>query len=677
MSKQQNIFSQNVIIPDLDQSNSSFELSERLSFKLNALAIGDFKNENVEHLNDAGIAQLQHLSQEGSVWKMCKEGLLNELKHKLENEPIDAVKKRGTFGETMLHIAILFKQSHIARYLISKYPLLIDAIYLNEEYYGETALHMAVINRDCNLTEYLLKHGANPNKGRATGRFFDRERGTVYYGEHALTFAISTFQCDIIELLHEHGANILNVYDSFGNSVFHHCVRVNAPKIFDTLIDLVRTEDKYFKMSSLNQIRNDDGQSVIQYAVELGKNEIFDHMLEKMKIIGWEWGDVSFFAYPITEIDTHGDNPHSVLETIITEHRCSFVSNPVIYEILMEKWQSYGQKIFILWFVLHIIYCILLTMTCLEYSFDDELIIMMSTSIPIWIKCTLFIICCKVLVMTIMELFEFQALIGEHGWKRAWHIYVASSILSVTGLFKLIAWCANISSLFAIVCIFILPQYDGIHHLLRGLMAFMLLCEWLHTLMFLQAFMSTGRLVVTISKILSKDVSRFVFIYGIILCAFSSSLSLITTPMENDSNWTHSMFILFELSLGMGNSNYFGKDISNPFKLALTQILYTIFLLLSVVLLFNLLIAIMTETTEEVRQQATEQYMLQWASTVLLIERRVPKCLYKRTGTQGIKFGFNSNGQQNHYFITFTQTKQFHTDNVVKNFRQSMVVTDL
>merc|ERR1712130_939412 len=119
---------------------------------------------------------------------------------------------------------------------------------------------------------------------------------------------------------------------------------------------------------------------------------------------------------------------------------------------------------------------------------------------------------------------------------------------------------------------------------------------------------------------------------------------------------THATFILFELSLGMGNSNYFGKDISNPFKLAIAQVLYMIFLLLSVVLLFNLLIAIMTETTEEVRQQATEQYMLQWASTVLLIERRVPKCLYKRTGNQGIKFGFKWSAKSLFYHIYSNKT---------------------
>eukprot|EP01083_Nonionella_stella_P006555 19038_1 len=673
-SQKPSIFSHNAILPDLDQS---FDFAERLSVKFHSDSL-QYQNENVEQINDVGIAQVHHLSQEGSVWKMCKEGLLQQLKHKFEvelvqnNSTFDVVKERGTFGETILHVSILFKQINVAKYLIKEYPILVNQCYLNEEYYGENALHMSVINRDYELTEYLLKHGANPNLGKATGRFFDKEQGTVYYGEHAITFAISTFQSNMIELLSEYGAK-LNVCDCFGNSVFHHCVRVNSPDVLDTLIRLSKSEKKGFDMSSLNQIKNDCGFSVLQYAVKLGKKEIFDYMIEQMKIVCWEWGDVAFYAYPITEIDTHGDNTHSVLETIITEHHNSFILNPVIYEVLLEKWKSYGQTLFTLWFVLHLLYCIVVTMTCLQFPFELSNKVFEYT---LWIQGCVLVICCKVLTMTMMELFELNGLIQEHGWKRGWHIYFEKgntslgSILSVTGIFKIIAWSGNILSLSCVVCLIIAPDHSN---LLRNLMVFVMLCEWLHGLMFLQAFKSTGRLVVTISKILAKDVSRFVFIYFIILCAFSSSLALLTRGSGND--WMGSMFIMFEISLGMGS--FFGKTMTNPFDLVVSQILYVIFLLLSVVLLFNLLIAIMTETTEEVRQQAIEQWLLQWASSVLLIERRVPKCLYKRTGNAGIKFGFNQKNQHNEYFITFTQTKQFRENNVIKTFRQSTFVSQL
>ena len=338
-------FSANAIVPDLCRSslkiNSSCELARKISLKLNTSPIPEIKNDNDEKLNNAGIAQLQHLSQEGSVWKMCKEGLLEQLRAKLDGgHTFDALNERGTFGETILHVAILYKQTQIAHYLVSKYPEIVDAHYLKDEYLGETALHMTVIERDYALTEFLLRHGADPNSGRATGRFFDKNKGTVNYGEHALTFAIHTHQADMIRLLHRHGAD-LAVRDQFGNSVFHHCVRVNSPDIFDALFALKAEADKDFDFSSLNETKNEHGLSVLQYAVELGRNEIFDHMLEKTKIVGWEWGDVSFFAYPITQIDTHGDNTHSVLETIITEHRSCFIKNPVIKEVCCSGFISF------------------------------------------------------------------------------------------------------------------------------------------------------------------------------------------------------------------------------------------------------------------------------------------------------------------------------------------------
>merc|ERR1711972_1096875 len=126
---------------------------------------------------------------------------------------------------------------------------------------------------------------------------------------------------------------------------------------------------------------------------------------------------------------------------------------------------------------------------------------------------------------------------------------------------------------------------------------------------------------------------------------------------SEEGTWLDSMFIMFEISFGMGD--FFGDEMIDPFELFLAKTLYVLYLTLSVALLFNLLIAIMTETTEEVRQQAKEQWLLQWASTVLLIERRVPKCLYKRTGNPGSKFGFTEKNMRNQYFISFTQTKQF------------------
>ena len=156
----------------------------------------------------------------------------------------------------------------------------------------------------------------------------------------------------IIPVFNEEGS-LRELYEQITDSI----------KMFDQLLLLHQMKDKDYSVNNLNSIRNNEGFSVLQYAVYLGKKSIFEHILEEMKIIGWEWADVAFCAYPLSDIDTHGDNTRSVLETIITEERSSFMFNPVIYEVFTEKWAAYGKSFFQIWFLLHVFYCVVITVT--------------------------------------------------------------------------------------------------------------------------------------------------------------------------------------------------------------------------------------------------------------------------------------------------------------------------
>ena len=85
--------------------------------------------------------------------------------------------------------------------------------------------------------------------------------------------------------------------------------------------------------------------------------------------------------------------------------------------------------------------------------------------------------------------------------------------------------------------------------------------------------------------------------------------------------------------------------------------LYVSFLLIASVLLFNLLIAVFSETIYEIGQFSRENWLFQRASTTLLIERRVDnicfrKCLYERTGDSGEDYGFDGNRGLCH-FVAF------------------------
>ena len=108
--------------------------------------IQELKKVDKDHQN-TNIKQLENLSKKGSVWNLIKIGNLKEIK-KLKNNNNINENELGPFGETILHVSMLFKHNEISKYLIKSFPNLINKYYCGPVYYGETALHMAIANRN-------------------------------------------------------------------------------------------------------------------------------------------------------------------------------------------------------------------------------------------------------------------------------------------------------------------------------------------------------------------------------------------------------------------------------------------------------------------------------------------------------------------------------------------------
>ena len=60
---------------------------------------------------------------------------------------------------------------HLAKRLLKFYPLLLNDIYLSEEYYGENVLHMAAVAEDPSIVKWLLDIGSDYHR-RCYGNFF-------------------------------------------------------------------------------------------------------------------------------------------------------------------------------------------------------------------------------------------------------------------------------------------------------------------------------------------------------------------------------------------------------------------------------------------------------------------------------------------------------------------------
>ncbi|ETO10442.1 hypothetical protein RFI_26936 [Reticulomyxa filosa] len=107
------------------------------------------KNFNSDKEGASDVAQLELLSRDGTLWSYIKSGNLSKVQEIVQTDENELdPNERGTFGETILHIALLFRQNEIAKFLVTSFPETIDASYTHEMYQGENALHIAIVNRD-------------------------------------------------------------------------------------------------------------------------------------------------------------------------------------------------------------------------------------------------------------------------------------------------------------------------------------------------------------------------------------------------------------------------------------------------------------------------------------------------------------------------------------------------
>lgn len=123
------------------------------------------------------------------VFNIIVNGELDALKNKV-NEGFDAESVVDDWNmETALHVAIVYDQMEIAKYLLE--DLWVNPDPLN--YYGQTPLYLAVTNGYYDLTKLLLDNQADPNIGDD-------------YGEVPLYIAQIYGYDDIAQLLKDYGA---------------------------------------------------------------------------------------------------------------------------------------------------------------------------------------------------------------------------------------------------------------------------------------------------------------------------------------------------------------------------------------------------------------------------------------------------------------------------------------
>uniref|UniRef100_A0A3P9A8L0 Ion transport domain-containing protein n=1 Tax=Esox lucius TaxID=8010 RepID=A0A3P9A8L0_ESOLU len=513
--------------------------------------------------------------------------------------------ERGALGETALHVAVLYDNMEAAVALMEGAPELINEPMTSDLFHGMTPLHVAVVNQNINLVRNLIARGADVTTPRVTGLYFrKRPGGQLYYGEHILSFAACVGNKDIISLVINAGAST-RAQDSIGNTVLHILILQHNKAIACQTMDMLFSYDlKLDHAVPLDMVPNFNGLTPIKMAAKKGNLVAFQHLVNRRRLVQWNMGPLTSNLYDLEEIDSWAD-ALSVLELIVgsqrREARRILEVTPVKQLIFAAPGQNHPRA--------ENSIC----ETSSYVTYDDNL--RLAGEI---------ISIVGALVILLLEIPDMLRV----GAKK----YFGQTALG--GPFHVIL--ISFACLVVLLCVFRLCEVQRE----TDVMAVCLVLAWSNVLFFARGFQMLGPYVIMIQKIIFGDLTKFMWLSFIMLIGFSTSLWMVYMTQEPGSlpsyySFPITLFSLFELSVGLIDLPVDHTILTPP----VVHVLHCTFSVVSYLLLINVLIAMMSDTQWRVAQERDELWRTQVVATTLMLERRLPRCLWPRLGVCGLLYG--------------------------------------
>uniref|UniRef100_A0A8C4Y4B7 Ion transport domain-containing protein n=1 Tax=Gopherus evgoodei TaxID=1825980 RepID=A0A8C4Y4B7_9SAUR len=462
-------------------------------------------------------------------------------------------------------------------------------------------------------------------------------------GEHILSFAACVGSEEIVRLLIKHGANI-RAQDALGNTVLHLLV-LQPNKIFACqMYNFILSYDKNKReLGALDLIPNNEGLTPFKLAGVEGNTVMFQHLMQNRKHIQWTFGPLVSTLYDLTEIDSWGDD-QSLLELIVTtkkrEARRILDLTPV-NELVSLKWNKYGRPYFCILALFYVLYMICFTMCCVyrplkcrqsnkTHERDNTIYIQKllqesyvtpEDSLRLVGELITVIGAIIILILEIPDIFRVGVTkyFGQTILGGPFHIIIITyaCMILVTMVMRLTSTTGEV-----------VP------------MSFALVLGWCNVMYFARGFQMLGPFTIMIQKMIFGDLMRFCWLMAVVILGFASAFYVIFQTENPDElghfyNYPIALFSTFELFLTIidGPANY---EVDLPFMYCIT---YSAFAVIATLLMLNLLIAMMGDTHWRVAHERDELWRAQVVATTVMLERKLPQCLWPRSGICGQEYG--------------------------------------